>query len=399
MSHLSNKILADNPRTLEDAMRSLQEFGDKVEEIIQLRKQFARQLKAASFTLTVDTSAEDKAMLKNSPVPVPTSKIAVKDMESLRKNCAIIQELWDVREAFEANAVSVRQTFANRGKDVDKFLAENAKLKLRIDKELEDAFTMISGLAQANLPPKMIAFNHMIVNALRTSIQYDEVKQYNYLYEVVGDLCFSTYTHLISVSDDEGTYYPALFIVSSCRIGVTPATYVAVLTKFVPPSERLLMKKVTSSKETMRALSMLLAMDNFSTSIGSIPIATLLKGPVKRELFLYQNLIKSITVDENEVKIILKPEVTSMPEVGRIIDQMQLDFQVATKKTGTKMTRKVDKPMRSDAKCYIIRFFFNPPNDVLWATPEDLQFLKERFQLSESTLNTMVRTINSGSPN
>jgi hypothetical protein len=400
MSHLSNRILANNPRTLEDAIRSLREFGEQIDAIIQLRKQYARQLKAA-LTLKVDTSREDAAMSKNSPAPVAPSTLRVEDMTSLRKNFAVIQELWDTREAIGTSAVQMRQTFASRGGDIDAYNAEVAKLKLRIDKELEAAFTMISGIARDNLPKTFEKFNEYLGNALRTSIQYDEVKQYTYVHEVEGDLCFSTYTHLLSVSDDDGTYFPELFIVSSYRLGNDLGTYVSVLTKFVPPSERLLMKRVKTVKEALRGLGLLLKMDNVSTSIGSLPIALLLKdGNVKRELFLYQDMVKSIESDENVVKITLKSTVTGLPDadISKIVSQINLDFKTAVKKTGTVMKMSVKKPMRSDAKCYVITFSFAPPNDVLWATPEDLQFLKERFQLPDTTFNSIIKTINSGSP-
>ena len=399
MSQLSNRILSDAPRTLEDAMRSLKKFQEEVEALISLQKQFSRQT-ASGFTLTVDTGPAD-AGLKNSPaVPQQPASIMVKDMVALRKNYAVVQELWDVREAMEAYEVRTRQTFAKRGEDLETFSAENARLKLRIDKELEAAFGFLSNLAHSKLPAKFVTFNKALGMVLEKSIQYDDSKQYTYLYEVEGDLCFSTYSHLISVSDDDGTYYPDLFVVSSYRVSPQAAdTFVAVLTKFAPPSERLLMRKVTTIKETMRALNMLLSMDNFSTSIGSLPLSTLLKeGTVKRDLFLYQNSIKTIEVDENQVILVLKPEVTSDPDVGRIINQINIDFQQATKKTGTKMSMAVKKPTRTADKCYVVKFFFNPPNDVLWATPEDLHFLKERFRLADGTFRSLLRTINSNSP-
>lgn len=400
MSQLSKRILADSPRFLEDALRSIKKFSEEVDALLQLQKQFIRQT-AATFSLEVDIGPAG-GELKTSPhiQQTPNANLKVADMERLRKNYSIIHDLWGTREALESMAISIRQAFASRGEDTDKAVAEIAKLKLKVDKGLEEAFIFVSGLAHQNLPAKFETFNKALGLVLEKSIIFDDSKQYTYLHEVDGDLVFSTYTQLISVMDDDGTYYPELYVVSSYRIGMEQGTFIAILTKFAPPSERLLMKKVTTIKETLRALNMLLSMDNFTTSVGSLPIALLLKeGTVKRDLFLYQNLIKSIQVAENKVVLVLKPEVTDDKEAHSIINQINLDFKQATKKTGTKLSMAVKKPMKSTEKCFVLTFFFNPPNDVLWATPEDLQFIKERFQLSDLTLRTVVRTINSGSSN
>lgn len=385
---LSKRIRADTPRFLEDVLRSLKDYSAEIDDILQLQKQFIRQT-AAGFVLEINLNGP-----KNSPAVKPgAGAVKVADLEGLRKNYRVIDELWATRESLEEMAVNIRQSFAKRGGETERAIAEIAKLQKRVDRGLEEAFIFVSSLAHKNLPVKFAAFNDALCEILASSIAYQDSKQFVYLSEVDGDLVFSNYIQLLKVQDEDGTYYPEMYFVSSYRLGpAATETFVAVLPKFSPPSERLLIRKVTTVKETARALQMLLSLDNFSTSMGSLPVALMLNRGVDRDLFLYQTMIKSIEVREEQVLFTLKSEVTDKAVADKIISQIFLDFKQIIKKTGAKVRMAVKRA----EKCFVLTFFFVPDRDSLAATEEDLQFLKDRFQLNDATLRSVVKTINTG---
>ena len=389
---LPQKISADNFRFLEDVTRAIEKYSTDLDDLLNLQKVYVKQ--TAAMFLEVNLKGP-----KLSPKIEPTgnSQIKISSLEKLRKNYVVIRELWDTREELERLIVRVRQTFEHRGDDTKKAVAEIEKLKKKANDGLTEAFEFVSKLANENLPEKFRAFNEATAKIVQKSIAYEDSKQFTYVHEVEGDLVYSTYTQLLRVQDDDGTYYPELYIVTSYRTGSTSeqGSYVAILNKFVPPSDRLLMKHVSTVKETVRALNMLLALDNFTTSLGSLPIALMLqdsKGGIDRELFLYQNYVKSIRVDEEQVVIVLKPEIQDKDIADKIIHQMFLDFKGVVEKTKARVRMAVKKA----EKCFVLTFFFVTANDTLLATEDDLSFLKERFNLSDTTLKNVVRTINQG---
>lgn len=391
---LAKKILAENFRSVEDVIRALDKVNNEVSDLLNLQKQYQRQVANA---LTSSLVLEVKLpSIKTSP-SLDTSehgnKIKVTNMEKLRKNYAVVQDLWNTKTSLEAMEAKIQTSFAGKSIDTSKAVGELAKLKKRVDLGLKDAFAFLRELADQHMPEKFANFNDAIGKILEKSIAYTKATLYTYVYEVEGDPTFSTYIQLQNVTDEDNNYFPSLFIVTSYRTGAEPAMYLTTLQEFVPPSDQLLMKKVSTIKEAMHALSILLNLDNFVSSIGSLPISLLLKErSIKRELFEYQQYIKSIEVNEEQVLFVLKPEIQEKNQADAIITQIWKDFQSLVRKTNSKLRMAV----RKGPKSYLLTFFFVTANDAPLADADDLQFLKERFNLSDTTLNNIVRTINQG---
>lgn len=387
----AKKILAERFRFVDDVLRAIEKIGQEVDVLLGLQHQYIKQT-AAGLSLKVSIPTP-----KNSP-KIPESKaddIKIVGIEKLRKNYAVVRDLWEAKESLELMEVKVRQSFAGKDVDTSKAVAELAKLKRKVELGLSEAFGFLKNLADNHLPAKFAGFNRAVFSILQTSIAYESSTAYSYVYEVDGDLCFSTYVQLSKVMDDDGTYYPELYIVTTYRTGSDPSMYIATLSAFAPPSSRLMMKRVATVKETVRALNMLLALDNFTTSIGSLPIAMMLKGPtIDRSLFMYQNHVLSIRIDEEQVVFTLKPEIQDKSVADKIIAQIYKDFQGVVRKTNAKIRMGI----KQAKKCFVLTFFFVTPNDTLLATESDLDFLRSRFQLSDTTMKDVLRVINSGSP-
>ena len=153
------------------------------------------------------------------------------------------------------------------------------------------------------------------------------------------------------------------------------------------------MKKVGTIKETITALNLLLGLDNFASSLGILPINLLIKDKIDKEMFEYQHSIKQIEVQEDMVSFVLKSEITERKDVDRIMTQIYKDFQQLIRKSNVKVLMGV----KQGPKSWILNFFLKPTGDVPVANEEDLEFLKDRFNLSETIVKSLVKTINQGS--
>ena len=390
---LAKKILAENFRSVEDAVRAVEKINDEVSDLLNLQKQYQKQVAtvtAAGLMLEVNIPS-----VKTSPA-IDTKgidKIKVASMEKLRKNYAIVQDLWHTRTSLDAMESKIRTSFSGKAVDPTKAISEVAKLKKRVDQGLQEAFAFLRDLAAKHVPAKFEQFNEAICKILEKSIAYSKASLYTYLYEVNGDPTFSTYIQLQSVTDEDNNYFPSIFIVTSFCTGKNPGMYLATMQEFVPPSDELLMKQVTTIKEAINAINTLLSLDHFTSSIGSLPIALLLKDrSIKRELFVYQQYIKSIEISEDQIVFVVKPEITDKNQADAVIGQIWKDFQSLVRKTNAKLRMAIKKGPKS----FILTFFFVTASDAPQADESDLAFLKERFNLADATMNNIIRTINTG---
>lgn len=390
---LSQTIASDNFRFLEDVDRAVEKYRGMLDELLSLHRMYVKQ--TASMFLQVNIKGPK---LSPQAEVEKSSPIKTASLEKLRKNYAVIRDLWATSEEIDRMIVRVRQTFAHREVDVQKSIDELEKLKKKAQIGLAEAFNFVSGLAQDHMPSKFLNTNQALSRILAKSIAYEDVKDFTYLHEVDGKLVWSTYFQLLRVQDDEGHHYPEMIIVSSYMLTETGAqTYIGLMDKFVPPSDRVLMKEVSTVKEITRALNMLLALDHFSNTIGSLPTSMYLKdAKIDRELLLYQQYVKSIRVEENRVIMVLKPEITDKEMAARISHQMWLDFSGITSGTNARVLMSMKPPTRSDDKCYVITISFVNNTGSDFAQEVDLGFLKERFALSDITIKKILRTINQG---
>lgn len=390
----AKKILAENFRSVEDAVRAIEKINTDVSDLLNLQKQYQRQVAtvtAAGLMLEVKLPS-----IKTSPsISTKDIDIKVTSMEKLRKNYSVIHDLWNTKTSLEAMESKIRTSFSGKSVDTTKAIAELAKLKKRVDLGLKEAFAFLRDLADKHAPDEFTRFIEAMCSILEKSIAYTKATLYTYLYEVDGDPTFSTYIQLQNVTDEDSNFFPNLFIVASYRTGSTaPGLYLSTLQEFVPPSANLLMKHVKTVKEATGAMHVLLSLDNFNSSIGSLPIQLLLKDrSIKRELFLYQQYIKSIEVQEDQVVFVLKPEITDKNQADTIISQIWKDFNSLVRKTNCKLRMAIKKGPKS----FLLTFFFVTQSGAPQADAEDLAFLKDRFNLSEDTLRSVIKTINQGS--
>jgi len=392
---LRMRVLATEFRFVDDAIRSIRELGDKVKELIRLQKDLEKQVASNVKAMFLEVRLPS---VKTSPTISDKSEtVEIPNRKSLEKNLSVVRELWETREALDAMEAKIRTAFSSMEQgSPDRALREVALLKKQIDKSLSDAFVFIGTLARDHMPQQLETFVEQIKRVLEKSVAYEDSTVYSYVHTVNGDLVFSQYVQLKHVTDEDGQLFQNMYVVLSYRASVTTEAglYITVLSDFVPPSARLLTRKVDSVKKAVQSLNMLFSLDNFTNSIGSIPLNLMLKERnITKELFEYQQYVKSIEVQEEQIVFTLKPEIQDRDLAHKISTQVfhELKAVVSSKNARLRMTVKKGKV------CYYLLFFFVNPSNLPLVMRDDLNFLQDRFRLNDQAMDRIVKTINEGS--
>lgn len=388
---LMHKVLADSFSSIEDVNRSIKKVADKVAELRDLQKRVEKQLASVSASIMLEINVGDK---KSPVIKTDPDVVKVVGMDKMRKNYALVQELYETRNSLEMMEAKLATSFQGKNVSTDRAAGELSKLKRQVDQSLSEAFAFLANLARKHMPEKLASFTKAVSAALERSVVYQSAKLYSYVYELNGDLIFSNYIQLTDLEDDAHRVFPEMFVCCSYRTGNEPAMFLAIQHKFAPPSEDLLVKRVTTPKELLRALNLLLELDNFENSIGSLPPSVVFKpSTIQRDMFSYAGYIRDVEVDDHEISFHLRPSATKEGRVNDIVAQLYKEMNAIQRRTQAKL--RVTK--RKSDKGEIIKFYFVSQQSSPPVSAEDLSFMKDRFNVNETTLEKVVKVINQGS--
>ena len=373
--------------SLDEVFRSLKKISTRITELLQLNREVQKQM-TASMMLEI----KDSTSPKSSPgIDVNKAQIIqVKSLDKLRKNYGVLNDLFDTKNELEAMEATLRTTKFSTASP-DRALSEIAKMKKDVFVGISDAFAFITSLAKKHLPPKLEAFSRGVCSSVEKSLLYQEARVFTYLFEEGGDLYFTVYLQLRNAEDETGRIFPEIFLTMTYRVGADPQMFVGIQHHFKPPSADLLMKKVSSIKEALSAYSHLLELDDFSNTLGSLPIAVLLNPKsIVKDLFSVNEHIRSIEVEEMEISFHTKS--SALPVLDHVVAQLFLELNSIQRRKNAKLRRSVRKSNNSAT----ITFRFVMPNNAAPVDATDLDFLKDRFHLNDSSVKKIVRVINVG---
>lgn len=385
--------LSQQFRFSDDALRALDTISQRIKELIQRQKTIEKQLASVTSSLFLEVKLGDGPT--NSPkISGKPDHVDVPHVDELRRNYDIIREMWEIRESLQAMPSKLRVSLGNRAEAAE---AKVAGLKKQVDRALEDALKFIQGLALAHRPSRLEEFAGHLRNVLEKSVSFTDSVTYDYVFEEESSLCFSHYIQLKQLTDLDGDYYPEIFVILTYRTGVNPGLFLAVSPKYAPPSRRLLNNEVKDTKSMIRRLNMLFALDGFANSIGSLPTSVLLGDEgLTKDLFESQHYVKSLRVDEDLIEFTLKSTVQEKSEVDRVSTALFQEFQaiLSKRRIPGKPETRVRMEIRQAKKCFLVRLNFANPSGTPFAVASDLEFLKDRFRLTDAALDSIVDTIN-----
>jgi len=379
--------MTDKFKTLDDVMRVLKRLGNEISDILQLHRLTQDQMVKAAITLTIGPvpGGANSPRIKEGDEAVALNE---KSIKALRSKYTVLQELFHKKTELEAMEAKLRVNFSNQLPE--KALREIEKLQKTVLAGISEAFQFLSQLADDHMPRKLALLHKGVSAALAKSILYKKGTSYNYVFEVDGDICFAYYIQLRGLEDENGKLFPEIFFTMTQRLGAEPQTYVGIQHHFTPPSEDLLMKRVKSIKEALRAYAAMLELDRFENTLGSLPLDLVLNPKsINKNVFKYGSLVSSLDVDENSITFNLKS--TALPKVDEIASQLFKELNAIQRRTNARLRMSVER-----SKSPRVYFKFVPQKDAPPVLPEDLEFLQLRFGVSQEALGRIAKIINIG---
>lgn len=381
----------ENTKTnsLDDVFKAIKKISVRVTELINLSRMTRDQMRVVAgvmFEIRDDSAPKQSPEVNTSPASV----VRIRSIEKLRKNYSVLRDLFETKNELDAMESKLRTS--RHMKDVDRAVSEIQRIRSEVLSGISEAFSFIAELAKSHMPAKMDTFSRAISAAVEKSIIYREAKMYSYIFEADGDLCFTVYLHLIHAEDESGKIFPELFLTMTYRTGATPQMYVGIQHHFTPPSADLLMKKVKSVKDALQSYNHLLELDSFDNTFGSLPLDVLLSPKsIVKDAFSFSDKVRSIEVGENE--IIFHTKSNALPVLHEMTAQLYKELNSVQRRSNAKLRMSVRKA-RSSAE---IAFRFVVPSNAPPVDATDLEFLKDRFNVDESSLKKIAQIINIGS--
>jgi hypothetical protein len=376
---------------MDEVMRELKGISEEIQELIQVSKQHIKQLASLQVKGALTFKISDEDVVKNSPKAKPTpGDMKIVGMEKLRKNYSVVQELTEKYRLLGSMETDLQVRFKDQ--NTAKAEAEIRKLRAEVQKALADCYSILQDIATKHVPKEFLKFLGMVSNVCSKGLQYENVRSHLYVYEKEGYIVFSAYINMIQVTDDNGKLWPSMMVVLSMRVEKNFAGYyVTVLHEFEPPGSFALGKVVSDMKSAVKVIGLLLNMDRFATDLDKLPLSALIQpDSITKELFSVEHSIDAIHASEEALTFTMKPAIKDREAANKVATQLYVELETFIRKTRTRMQMRVFE----ENKRWNVAFVFVRAGGESSTSPQDLEFLQRRFNLSNEALDKVVQVIN-----
>ena len=396
-SEIAQQELAERTyTTLKQVQTDLAKISESVADNLSLLVNYQKKIETANqFVIDLSTPDVHKS-------PLGKSNLKPTLVKNLEKNFAIMRSLWESKDALSSLEAKLRMSKA-LGADSAAALDGISVVRKQIIKGLADAGNFLSNQAAKSMPEECAQVIKNIQRLVSRAIAYGDTATFSYMFPDGDNLCYCSYIELKDVIDDKGSRIPQLYVVVSFTIGsgaLGKKTYfLDVLHEFEPPSSAILTSQINPAKMATVAeeLSDLLQVSHFSNSIKRIPVNLLISpDSINRDLFSFSEYVAHVESDSDtqQLNFYLKPTLNDKALVDKIQQQLYLDVKALVVNTRARMRAAITEKEFKGVKCQCISFFILRGKDAPAASPEDLDFLKERFNLSDKAVNQILVNIN-----
>jgi len=385
-------------RSIKEVERYLDEVRQQLREDMEMAEKSAKQLqsmsrkavKATEFILDIsgDGKPGKKAKKKTINVDFPVVKVPNKDQ--LTKNYRIAESLTEQFKELEAQENEVRMLFRGNSK-ADKLLGEFSKLKGDLQKQLKTLFSELNNVAEGHAPKEYKDFVKELADELNDNqyIDCDSINNFTYVaVDKEGELVFAGYIVLNNAVSDEGSEIPHLYIAVKWTVGGDVEVFVD--HDFIQPGLLRGGHTVENVNDAAKAITQQLSLEGFSSQIGNLPVNMQIRAPggeLTKDAFTAAPFITKLESAGDRLRFTVSPEGKS--EIAKIKTQLFMEVkQMLRKKRGTtvKMATEGNE----------IVFTFSNLDSSNGIHPVDLEWLEEKYKLSQSQLRRIANEINNG---
>lgn len=392
-------------RYIDDVSRFLDTMAEEVDDTDKLIKVYQTQLaylkkpkdwvkahlvKAAEMEMTITQDGDKKSYLKRKIDP-ELKKVVVPNVRKLQEQYALSEDLYEKHRTLEAVETQIAMQFPDRrGEAYEKTMASLSELKAKVAKQLKAVLGFLNEVAAKHVPKTFEKYIDAVRQEVQEHVFFEDSNLFLYVSTTPeGELVFTYYLLLINATNDEGQVTPHLYI--SVQWVVGESTTVQVNHEYELPGQ--LLKEggteVSSAGEAVKAISELLTMEDFSSSLGAVPLSTQLRKPVselKPEMFTYRDFIKKLEVDNDKLVFKLRPGMDD-EQVKEVAYALFQEVKALFESSRTAKVRM--KPSKSQIEFEVVNVAKGGEVSTI-----DAQWMQDKFELSDQQLRKVVQILN-----
>jgi len=392
-------------RYIDDVQRFLDKMAEEIDETEKLVKVYQTQLaylrkpkgwvtaslvKAAEMEMTITQDGPKKAYLKRKIDPELT-KVVIPKISKLEKQYALSEDLYAKHRTLEMAEAQIAMQFPDRrGEAYDAVVATMNTLKAKVAEELKKVLGFLNEVAEEHVPKTFQKYIDAVRQEVQEHVFFEDSNLFLYVSTTPeGEIAFTYYLMLKNATNDEGEVTPTLYI--SVQWVVGDSITVQLNPEYELPGQ--LLKEggteVSSVGEAVKAISELLALEDFASSLGTVPLSTQLRKPaseLKPEMFTYKDFIQKLDVDNDKLIFKLRKGVDEeqLKEIGYALFQ---EVKSLFKNSRTAKIRM--KPSTTQIEFTVTNIAKG--SDI---STYDAEFLVDKFGISEQQLRKVITILN-----
>ena len=344
---------------------------------------------------------------KNRKVDLNLEKVKVPNLKELKSQYSLADDLYHKYMTLQSVESQITMQFRD-SRDLPKVLQSVKASKRRVEVALRKVFDYLGGVASKHVPESFQKYVAAIAQELSDHVVFRSSRSFMYVnISDTGNLIFTAYILLEDALNEEGELTPSLYVSLQWDQGSEknnePSSLKLWLDHEFEMPQQLERRpdgaEVDSVNGAARAIGRLLDIENFSSSIGVIPLSLQLKvdpSAINKKNFSFRDYVQRVEVDTatntlrftlarvrgvdkasvQKIAVALYPEVQQMLRVGR----------------SAKMRMKT---YRKDDNWYI-DFIVTELAKGNRVSVDDLEFLKDRFGLNDRQLRRISDVFSSG---
>lgn len=400
-------------RYLDDAVRFLDQMAEETRETDQLIKIQQRALaylkhpKTATtadlvtaadmeFVINDDDDKDKRAQSRrrNKKIDPTLVKVKVDNLSKLKSQYSLAEDLYEKHRTLEAMQTQLAMQFPDRrGEAFDAAMGSIRTLTSKVAEQLKTVLGFLSDVAEAHVPKTFKQYMEAVSAEVSEHVLFEDHNLFLYVHvSDDGQLVFSYYLMLQNATNDDGKTTPHLYISIQWVVGEEGGNVqVQVNHEYEAPNKLLRSggTSVASAGEAVKAISHLLDLEDFATSLGTIPLSQQFrKRPedLDPNMFSYKDKIAKLAVESDALIFKLRKGV-SKDEAKEIAYQLFPEVkQLIRKSRGAKL-----KLEWSNTE---IKFSIHSVAEGLDVSTYDAEFLQEKFGLSDQVVRKVVDLIN-----
>lgn len=394
---------------MDEELNETQQIINQQQKVLSYLKRPKDEVKAALnkksvtaaleiFKITRDPADAKRMRTLRKTADPKLTKVVVPSVSKLKSQYKILEDLYSKFQTLESLETQIGMQFKD-ARDLQRAIRNIRLVKNKVQKQMKEVFSYLNDVANAHVPKAFQEYTEAIVNEIQEHVPYLKAEQFRYVTtSSEGSLVFTEYIVIIDAVNDEGETTPHLYISIQWVVGSDnePSSVRVFLNHdFELPNELLTTHgpEVGNVAEAVRAIANLLDMEDFSSSLGVIPLALQLKMDPKlltKDLFSYREYIDKVGTDaENNALVfaLRKNAGVDKDSARKIAHQLFVEIRGILKKAkNTKITSTIEQ---KNGQFFII-FKIKGKAVGNEMTTYDLEFMRDKFNLNDTQLRKIA---------